>query len=202
MLAVLVLADLLAGRVSAQEPRSGCRDPHPLPTCRSYLLFEIVGAKRIQGTRISPAGCDPRFGQCDQLVFPGYLAWDIGWMTNRTITRSIGASVQIGGGGEGLRLALRARHRHWIGDSLVVDGGFGPLASPSKDTYGVTGEIGVGRAQRGTIVLGFDAARPKGQFATALHGGVRLESGPAAIVTGVMILAGVAFVRAITSSGH
>ena len=194
---VVVVAVVSHGStVAAQAPvHAKCRDAHALPTCGSYFLFELSGTARISGSSI---------GRCDftctvENPLPGYGSVDIGWMRNVDTTRALGGSLQIGGSDQGTRLALRIRHRSWLPHGFTFDAGAGPLLEARGG--GVTGDIALGRARIGSLMLGQDIARQYGEVVTGTHAGARLESTGGAI--GSLLIAGMAvgLVIAIGSAG-
>lgn len=133
-----------------------CRDPHPAPPCARYFLFEMTGTVRIGGTQTEAPGC---LSVCTRPALPAWLAWDAGWMRNAGTSRAYGGSVQVGGSEEGVRIALKARHRSWLAHDRVVDAAAGPLMTQLQagggdagisQTYGATADIGVGFARLST----------------------------------------------------
>lgn len=208
--AALIVVAMAASDARGQVPpdsarlapaRARCRDPHPFPACGSYLLFEYTASQRIAGTKT------PRIngGRVD---LPQYVAWDIGWMKNIRPTQSLGASLQVGGSGDGNRIALRARHRTWMARRYVLDLGAGPLMAQQQgeadqgvqETYGATADVGVGIARVGVATLGFNAARQSGHNASSLHLGGRLESAGVVVATVIGIAGAVLLVAALGGS--
>jgi hypothetical protein len=197
--AVAMAAGLVAGsprRVAAQVPadssshlasaHAACRDPHAQRLCRDYFLLELTGTVRMAGSSSNDASCLPVSGSaCAQKPLPAYLAWDLGWMRNITASRAIGASFQIGGTEQGVRMAARARQRTWLSPNLAFDAAAGPLmmqlqpnggTAGVQQTWGATADVGLGRARLGLLTLGVDLARQRGRTVCAFQGGLRLES--------------------------
>jgi hypothetical protein len=178
-----------------------CRDPHPVPLCRSYFLFEYGAAARVTGTTVA------RGYPQQEPALDSWFAWDIGWMRNQTPRYGFGAAAEIGGSGDGVRLALRARARRWLTHDYVVDVSAGPLMSQLQTkegeipTYGATGEFGVGRARVLLVTAAVDMARQNGSMQHAMHVGGRAESRAAAIIS-ILAAAGGLLVVASLSSGH
>lgn len=189
---------------SARQPvpaHARCRDPHRFPVCGSYLLFEYSASQRIAGTRT------PRPGG-DRVDLPRYVAWDIGWMKNVRPTRSLGVSLQMGGSGDGNRVALRARRRTWMASRYVLDVGAGPLMAQQQgeldqgvqETYGAMVDVGVGIARVGVATLGFNAARQSGHNASSIHLGGRLESAGVVVATVIGIAGALLLAAALGGS--
>lgn len=189
---------------SARQPapaHARCRDPHAFPVCGGYLLFEYSASQRIAGTKT------PRPGG-DRVDLPQYVAWDIGWMKNIRPTQALGASLQVGGSGDGNRVALRVRHRTWMASRYVLDVGAGPLMAQQQgqfdqgvqETYGATADVGVGIARVGVATLGFNAARQSGHNASSIHLGGRLESAGVVVATVIGIAGAVLLVAALGGS--
>src|SRR3954467_5370537 len=80
-----------------------CRDPHRLEKCGSYLLLELSFDARVAGTDFVPVGCTIDY--CHQKLLQDFIAADIGIMKNLDDTQSAGASFEIGGSDDGVRMA-------------------------------------------------------------------------------------------------
>jgi hypothetical protein len=180
-----------------------CYRPQRLPRCDSYLVFELTGTRRLGGTH-SFRDCPPPTS-CPEEDLKPYLAWDIGWMTNRDSTHSQGVSFEVGGSEEGTRLALRARRRLWLQHQVVMDLGAGPLMSQyqafdrtgTKPSYGLTGEAGVGIARIGVLAVSADVTKRPNHAAVGLHAGARTEGLPAGFASLVVSVLSVALVLAL-----
>ena len=194
--------------IHAQPTTAFCFSSTSLPSCGSYLVFEMTGGFRLTGTTrlysTNPAyaACGPG---CRINDLPSYLAWDIGWMKNRSSNSAVGASLQVGGSEDGARLALRARSRFFLPHNGVFDVAAGPLAvrigntAEPREAYGATGDVALGIRRVGTAFVGADVTNDRSRIAAALHGGVRLESWPAvagtALATAGAIMTAVALSR-------
>jgi len=205
--AALALILTLAANARAQSAgveHATCRDPHPAPLCGGYFLFEYNAAARIAGTQVTDA-----IKTRDAL--PSWFTWDVGWMKNRSPSRSLGASVAIGASYDGTRIALLARHRSWLSHDMVVDASAGPLMAMIQNggqegmtsSYGATAAAGFGRARLGLLTVGMDVARQRGAMQLATHVGVRTESRGAALVSVVAAVGGLIVMAALGSgSGY
>lgn len=214
---VVVITLLLAKASAAGAQSAGdsppavharCRDPHSFPTCGSYFLFEFSGAGRVIGST-TERSCPFPSPDCTRPALPSWFGWDVGLMKNRGATRSLGASLQIGGSEEGTRIALRARHRSWLANDMVVDAAAGPLMTQligrnqegTSQTWGATGDVGVGRARLGMVTVGADVARQLGRTEFAVHAGGRVESAGVAIVSALAAIGGLVVVAALSDGG-
>jgi hypothetical protein len=194
----VVAAVIGASTLSAQDGSSHrrCRDPHPAPVCASYFLFEFNAASRTGGTKVSLP-----FGLKDNAL-DSWVAWDAGWMVNRTPVTSVGGALEVGGSSDGLRVALRGKARRWLQHTLVADASVGPLMTQfqtgdgEKPTFGLTADVGFGRARLGLVTVGADMAMQNGSMQFANHIGGRAESTGAVIISvaaaigGFLVLAG------------
>ena len=204
--------------VEAQEPSSQvgdvrhaaefCFTSQPSPECGSYLIFEITGAARLTGTTrlyaptaVPYAGCTVGCTIEDQ---PGYIAWDLGYMKTRSSRYALGGSLQLGGNEDGVRLGLRARSRVFISHYGVVDLSAGPLAqrigraAEPREAYGATADAALGIRRIGVLLIGTDLVNDRHRLATAVHGGVRLESLPAVAATALVAAGAIATAVALS----
>jgi len=201
----LLLSTLISAGANAQDSvqHAFCRDPYPAPTCRSYLLFEYMGALRVAGTEVDRIGSD-------RDALRSWFAWDIGAMRNRSPSVSLGASLGIGGSADGVRVALRARRRQWLGHDMVFDLGAGPLMTNLQQggsegetpTWGATADAGIGRARVGLVTLGADVARQRGRMQLATHVGARTESRGAVAVSVIAVIGGLLVLSSLGSADH
>jgi hypothetical protein len=96
----------------------------PLPTCQSFVLFELTGAKRLVGTR----QLDRRpYSQTQTYVedLGDYLSWTLGAMSNLDSVHAVGGLLDVGYG-DGWRVAIKARRRTWISRESSLDVSAGP----------------------------------------------------------------------------
>ena len=199
-----LISAIVASTAGAQDSiaHRTCRDPHPAPVCGGYFLFEYNAAARVAGTQVTDA-----IRTRDALR--SWFTWDVGWMSNRSPSRSLGASVAIGGSADGARVALLARHRSWLSRDVVVDASAGPLMAMIQnggqegmtETHGATAAVGVGRARIGLLTVGMDVARQRGATQRAMHVGLRTESRGAALVSAVAAIGGLIVIAGLSSGG-
>jgi hypothetical protein len=203
----LVPAQSVAGQTPAAR-HSFCRDPQRADKCASYLLFELNFSARVAGTEVVEAGCTPPSADfCRQDLLLDFIAADVGVMKNLDLRQSVGLSIEAGGSDDGGRLAVLGRYRRWLSNKYVADASLGPLMagfSPPggtgmTQTYGLTGDVSVGRARVLLATAGFDMAHQLGRNAKALRVGLRCESRGLA-VGGAIVAGGLALVWAALSS--
>lgn len=182
----------------ARAPRAFCFRGQALAACRRYLVFEVTGAAHAAGTYHGSGTCFPD-GFCRQPDLGGYLAWDVGAMTNVDSTHAFGASAQIGGADPGgVRLALKARTRLWLPHHFTLDAAAGPLMAQQDfadlhgvhETYGVTADAAVGVADLVSVMAGVDAVNGPGHLSRAAYVGGKL--GAHAGVVGTVVIAALA----------
>jgi hypothetical protein len=194
----LLLAAVGAAAGQERTPHAHCRDPHPAPVCESYLLFEYNGALRQSGTTINTA-------RGVKKPLDSWFAWDVGWMKNRTPTSSLGGALEVGGSGDGVRVALRAKSRHWLPNDFAFDMSAGPLMAQyqtgdgERPTFGITGDVGFGRARWVLLTGGFDMARQNSAMQVATHVGGRAESTMVVIISAVAAIGGILVASALGS---
>ena len=183
----VVLAGSLLGQDSAQHRR--CRDPHPAPVCAGYLLLEYNAGMRMAGTTVRTT-----YGREDAL--DSWFAWDVGWMKNWAPRSSIGNAFEIGGSSDGVRLALRGKTRRWLSHEFAVDASAGPLMTQFqtgdgvRPTYGLTADVGVGRARLVFLTIGVDVAQQTSVMQVGMHAGGRAESRGAALISAIAAIGG------------
>jgi hypothetical protein len=187
-LAAAIGTSALGAQDGAAHPR--CRDQHPAPVCASYFLFEFNAASRTGGTKVVMP-----FGRKDNAL-DSWVGWDVGWMVNRTPTTSLGGALEIGGSSDGVRVAIRGKARRWLQHRFVADASLGPLMSQfqtgdgERPTFGLTADVGLGRARLGLVTIGADMAMQNGSMQFANHIGGRAESTGAVIISAVAAVGG------------
>ena len=135
------------------------------------------------------------FGLKDNAL-DSWVGWDAGWMVNRSPVASFGGALEVGGSSDGLRLALRGKARRWLQHDLVADASVGPLMTQfqtgngEKPSFGLTADVGFGRARLGLVTVGADMAMQNGSMQFANHIGVRAESTGAVIISAVAAVGG------------
>jgi hypothetical protein len=193
---------LAADTGSAQDTvqHQWCRDPHPVPVCRSYWLFEFNAAGNVAGSNFVQEFETKK-------ALPSWFAWDVGWMRNVSRATSVGVAAEIGASGDGTRLALRAKGRRWLHRNLVVDASVGGLMTQRQTfdgvvpTYGATADAGFGRARLLIGTVGVDAARQQGRMGVGLHLGGRAESRGAILVSAAAAIGGLIVIAALSDGG-
>lgn len=179
----------LPGRVAAQdadETRRFCVFGRPEPSCETLLVAQFTFYPRIQ-----------RYGDLD----PAY-EWEVGALVNRGRTQALGATVVLGGDGNGIRTALKGRYRRWVGRYAALDASGGvayarrdvadPSSADHEPAFGVTGDLALGLTDwvsvgvRGDLMWSDLDREPAG----ATYGAVRLGTVPG-LVAGIVALFGV-----------
>jgi hypothetical protein len=97
----------------------------------------------------------------------GFVALDLGLMTNRSDSTAVGGSLEAGLAGDENRFALELRRRRWFTSSTAGDFGFGPVVLmpeesfrpfSGRDTYGVTSHVGLVFGDLFSLTATLDAA--------------------------------------------
>lgn len=197
----LAALSLFGGTVaSAQDTvqHAKCRDPHPAPVCGSYFLFEFNAGGNVGGTTFTP----PFLGA--KRALPSWFGWDVGWMRNVSANSTLGGALEIGGNEQGTRLALRAKHRRWLAHHMVFDASAGALMAQRQTgdgvipTYGLTADVGFGRARVLLGTVGVDMARQQGAMQFGTHIGGRTESRGVALLSMAAAIGGLIAVAALS----
>lgn len=179
---------LPAAPVSAQTD-GFCFPGRPHPECRVAGLVEAAVVYRL-------AGESPVVNQD-----PWEATWEVGALVNRESGEAWGGTFLIGTGEYRPRLALKLRHRRWLGDDWTADVGLGPMThSTSVDDWGVGGMVDLGlgyRDQAGAFARVEVLPKEGGGATTAGFLGARLGSWPAIAGSG---LAGLVFLIAILNA--
>jgi hypothetical protein len=132
----LSLALPAAAQETTEEPRAFCKTGRPQPSCDRLLFAQLSFYPRI------PADSD--------LESP--YEWEIGTLVNRGPSQAVGGTLVLGNDGNGVRTALKARYRRWLGRHAAFDAA-GGLALARRDwqptgtrnmAAGVTGDVALG----------------------------------------------------------
>lgn len=205
-LAVVTLAvapsALHAQSDSAPAPVNAQRAPicfrgRALPRCRAFFLTEASYLRRLVGTRRSYE--ESRFGGERYPITirdldDQHLSWEVGYMVNRGSRRAVGATLMMGTGDAGGRVAVKGRYRYWIdeGDaSLDLSLGVARAGVRNRDFFGVsrgtglTADVALGVGDFAAFTARAELLRARGRTAGAVHGGVRLGSYPAVGVSAI-----------------
>lgn len=185
--ACLLAALVLPGRIAAQdtgETRRFCFFGRPVPACETVLVAQFTYYPRVQRfSRLNPA-----------------YEWEFGALVNRGTTQALGATVVLGGDGNGIRTALKGRYRRWAGRYVALDASGGvayarrDVADPSSPAHepalGVTGDVALGLTDwvsvgvRGDLMWSGMDREPE----AATYGAVRLGTLPG-LIAGMAALA-------------
>lgn len=193
------------------EPRL-CYRGRPSPTCTRFVITEIGVYPRAAGTStrftvLDPGSPDrPEFSYTLRDIAP-QLTWELGLMTNRGPQSALGATVLLGVGDGGADVGLKGRYRRWLGDGgMAIDVGTGLFAGSLEKVNGkasgagITGDVAFNAADYGALVLRVDVMRADNRTATALFTGVRLGSKPALGATGLLGVALILVVSALSNA--
>jgi hypothetical protein len=182
----------LAAQAAARRPSPFCLRGHPLRACRSYLVFEVTGAKGVISTS-HQVFLDPAIPVFTEADIGSYLAWTVGGMVNRDSTHALGATLQAGLISEGVRAALQGRSRKWVTDDAAFDVAVGILSTPQNaahvgtaTAYGLTGESAFGVGDQVSAFVSGDLVRSRSHTSAALHVGGRVGSYTAMVATALM----------------
>jgi hypothetical protein len=159
-----------------------------MPKCTTFWLTEFAYYRRFTGTGFIQ---DFETASFDMPDLEDHYSWDIGLMSNRSPRTAIGGTLHLGGGGSGMRIGLKARHRRWIAGKGVVDLSAGVLRAgiraryPELNTpaYGITGDAAIGWRDWAALTVRGDVLRGSGRTASAVYGGVRVGSYAAIVGT-------------------
>ncbi len=185
LLVLLALPDPLVAQ-DADETRRFCVFGRPEPSCETLLVAQFTFYPRIQ-----------KYSDLD----PAY-EWEFGALVNRGGTQALGATVVLGGDGNGIRTALKGRYRRWVGRYVALDASGGvayarrdvadPSSADHEPALGVTGDLTLGLTDwvsvgvRGDLMWSDLDREPAG----ATYGAVRLGTIPG-LLAGIVALAGV-----------
>ena len=180
--AALCTVSPLAAQARAATSAPFCVSGRPLRVCRSYLVFELTGAREVRSTaqEVSLAPEVPSFTQND---LASYLAWTVGGMINRDSTHAMGLAFQAGPTNEGVRMALQGRGRTWLPNNGTFDVAVGGLSMAqttpsgrSTQAYGLTAESAVGLGDQVSVFVSGDLVGSARRRSAAVHVGGRLGS--------------------------
>jgi hypothetical protein len=196
---------LEAQETELSESETFCIAGRPLPSCQSFLV--ATGGKY---PRIGGSSYGREFevnGKTIRLEFPemyNHFDVEIGVLANRSPETALGAALSVGYS-TGLRVALNARYRRWLGRYAALEAGVGVLRAPvhleaRTDNridysygYGVTGDVTLGLTDWISLSGRGDIVWSAGEPVHALYGGVRLGSLPT-LFTGIVAAVGLAAV--------
>jgi hypothetical protein len=174
----LALPTRATAQENAEEPRSFCKIGRPQPSCDRMLFAQFTYYPRI------PADSD--------LESP--YEWEIGTLVNRGPAQAVGGALVLGNDGNGVRTALKARYRRWLGRYAAFDAAGGlalarrdwpPTPAADRTAVGVTGDVALGLTDwvsvgvRGDLLWSHLDREPVG----GTYGTVRLGTRPGVVVS-------------------
>lgn len=188
-----------------------CFRGRPLPRCRAFFLTEASYLRRLVGTqrtyqqsRFDGASYPISVRDLDQQ----HLSWEVGYMVNRGSQRAVGATLMMGTGDAGARVAAKGRYRYWIdGGDASVDLSLGVTRASVRSAdfpgvsrgTGLTADVALGVGDFAAFTARAELLRARSRTAGALHGGVRLGSYPA---IGASILGGLFLAALVGGLGY
>lgn len=197
MAALAGTADGAAAQIERPDPeRSFCWTGRPAESCRAFLVAEGNAYAALAGStyqRTAYSGPDTR----SRHMAP-HIAWEVGAMLNVSPRDAVGATLLAGGDANGERVALKARYRRWMGPRAALDVSSGALfarrAEPHADpdqpgnvhvpVTGITGDVSLGLTDWAGVSIRGDLLFDRdGERASALYGGLKLGTRPAAVAT-------------------
>lgn len=198
----------------APSPRGFCWTARPLESCRTFFVAEGSAYVAVASTRYTRRDFDGRIARSKHLSW--HAGWEVGVMRNVGPRDAVGAIVLVGADPNGERIALKGRYRHWTGRSSAMDVGAGMMfarrAEPQPDPQtpgnlhvpvaGVTGDVGLGLTDWvGVSVRGDLLYDQEGEPASAVYGGLKLGTRPAAAATVLPLILGVVGFLVMAGSG-
>lgn len=158
------LQPLSAQNPSLQDaPRELCFRGQPLPTCKSFWIFEAGYVYWLNG-------------HWDHHT----AVWDLGLMANANERLAFGATFfAVAGGGQDPRVGLKARFRRWLNHSTSVEASPGVLLLGGYgEGPGLIGHVSLNFQDRLALTGQFEAEDGRG---VDWYAGLRLGSTPALI---------------------
>jgi hypothetical protein len=172
----------------ATEPTSGFTfRPHPLPRSRSFAVFDLGVAYRLNEGR--------GFFESDNRAC---FSLDLGYMRNLSPKNAVGFSLYGSTDERAERGGIRARYRRWVSPHLGVDATAGMMLEKSGDysqfltTPGIIASVGIQAAGLAGVTLETEQIRFSGVDGSDWDWRIGGHLGAGAGVTGaVLLLAGV-----------
>ncbi|MCA1791421.1 MAG: hypothetical protein LC667_16710, partial [Thioalkalivibrio sp.] len=144
------------GDEAAEAQKVGCFRGQPMPSCRSFWIFEMQGqAPVVQSER-------PVFYQNEPPVqmtsFESDLEWNLGHMVNLTPDWALGGVVTVGPGAEDYISGVKVRARRWLNPdvSLELQGGLLRTDNRHPTPKGVTGDVRLNIRDQGSLFVRWD----------------------------------------------
>ncbi|HYR06139.1 MAG TPA: hypothetical protein VEQ60_00120 [Longimicrobium sp.] len=174
----LALPARAVAQENAEEPRAFCKVGRPQPSCDRMLFAQFTYYPRI------PADSD--------LESP--YEWEIGALVNRGSAQAVGATLVLGNDGNGVRTAVKARYRRWLGRYAAFDAAGGlalarrtwaPTPAADRTAVGVTSDVALGLTDwvsvgvRGDLLWSDLDGAPAGNT----YGTVRVGTRPGVVVS-------------------
>lgn len=151
LLASAVAARPALGQDSGDAPKELCFFGRPAPDCGSVVFLRASMSPHIAGSSIPYD--HPALAGDEKPEMEGNYAVEIGLLRNRLDGGARGASLLVGADGNGARVALKGRHRRWIGRYAALDAGAGILAAQRERPGTVDTETGLGMTADVTLGL-------------------------------------------------
>jgi hypothetical protein len=207
-------AQVEAPREEAAAPsgqRSFCWRGQPAESCRTFLVAEGSFYAPVAGTTYLRTGFQGELTRERHLA--PHVAMEVGAMRNVGPRDAVGAAVLLGVDANGERLALKGRYRRWLGPRAAVDAAAGVLyarrAAPYPDVAGnvhvpgagVTADVSLGLTDWAAVSVRGDVLFDEDRQSSALYGGVKLGTRPAAAATAAILLSAVALALLVGGGG-
>lgn len=100
------------------EPRVGCLQGAPRPSCRSFWLVELQASTALMAPRYESSDPNIRFHPD---TGGEQYEWNLGHMANLDDRWALGATVSLGSGVDDIFTGTRARLRRWLGTSASLE---------------------------------------------------------------------------------
>ncbi|HUP53778.1 MAG TPA: hypothetical protein VM198_14955 [Longimicrobiales bacterium] len=181
-----------------QAQKVGCFRGQPLPSCRSFWIFEMQGQTPVvQSRRPVFYGDQP---SVQMHSFETELEWNLGHMVNLAPSWALGGVVTLGTGTDNRVSGVKARARRWLNPnvSLELQGGLLRTGNRARTPVGVTADVRLNVRDQGSIFFRWDGVDlvelgapgddyyDPAAFAQAFSVGIGVGSMPAVIGTGAL----------------
>jgi hypothetical protein len=178
--------------------RRFCWTGRPVEHCRTFLVAEGNIYAPVVGTTYPRTGFQGERTREKHLA--PHVAWEVGAMRNVGPRDAVGAAVLLGVDANGERLAFKGRYRRWLTPRAAVDAAAGVLyarrAAPYPDVAGnvhvpgagVTADVSLGLTDWAGVSIRGDLLFDEDQRSSAVYGGLKLGTRPAAAATAAPLL--------------
>ncbi|HYW13560.1 MAG TPA: hypothetical protein VE871_16485 [Longimicrobium sp.] len=173
--------------------RQFCWTGRPAESCRTFLVAEGNIYAPVMGTTYQRTGFQGERTREKHLA--PHVAWEVGAMRNVGPRDAVGATVLLGVDANGERLAFKGRYRRWLTPRAAVDAAAGVLyarrAAPYPDVAGnvhvpgagVTADVSLGLTDWAGVSIRGDLLFDEDERSSAVYGGLKLGTRPAAAAT-------------------